>query len=217
MLLIREITKDIKTDVIVEESGIKKYYLSGITMQSNIKNKNNRFYPKEWLQREVNRHIENYVNEKRSYGELDHPDSPKINMKNVSHMFVEIKNAGNDFITKAKVIDTPNGKIVKTFIDEGAKLGISSRALGTLKLEDGINMVQEDLYLITPGDIVSDPSGPNSFVQGIKEGVEYDFIDGKIVEMIKNDIDKKYKKNMSKEEKQRLIRNLFECLMSQIN
>jgi len=170
--LIREDIFDSKAikPMIVEENGKKSHYIKGIFLQAEQKNRNGRVYPIGLLQREVKRYSDNYIAEKRSYGELGHPDNPSINLDRVSHIMTELYQDGNNFIGKAKILETPNGKIVKNLLDEGCKLGVSSRGVGTLKPQNGFQVVQDDFYLATAADIVSDPSAPDAFVQGIMEG-----------------------------------------------
>jgi hypothetical protein len=179
-LLIKEIVEDVQyiaEDVLNEEgekTGNKNYFIEGIIMQGDIKNRNGRMYPKETLMREMSRYNKNYVEAKRAYGELGHPAGPTINLDRVSHMFTELKADGSNVIGRAKVMDTPMGKIVKNLIDEGANLGISSRGMGSIrKNSQGIMEVQDDFMLATAGDIVADPSAPDAFVKGVMEGVEW--------------------------------------------
>lgn len=179
MKLIKEINEEVHyiAEDILDEEGNKKgknYFIEGIIMQGDIKNRNGRVYPSQVLVKEMNRYNENYVNKKRAYGELGHPDGPTINLDRVSHMFTELKEDGTNVVGRAKVMDTPMGKIVKNLIDEGAQLGISSRGMGSLKKNrQGIMEVQGDFMLATAGDIVADPSAPDAFVQGIMEGVDW--------------------------------------------
>lgn len=174
MKLIREEISLDNVEFIVEESGGKKsHYIKGVFMQAEKKNRNGRVYPISLLQREVKRYNDNYITEKRAYGELGHPDNPSINLDRVSHIMTELYQDGNNFIGKAKVLDTPNGRIVKSLLDEGCKLGVSSRGVGTLKPQNGFQVVQDDFYLATAADIVSDPSAPDAFVQGLMEGKEW--------------------------------------------
>jgi len=165
---------------ITEEIGGKKsLFIEGVFLQSDVKNKNGRMYPKEVLQREVKRYNEQYVKTKRAFGELGHPDGPVINLERVSHMITGLKEDGKDFVGKAKVMtNTPYGKIVESLLEEGAQLGVSSRGMGTLKKEKGANVVQDDFYLATAADIVADPSAPNAFVEGIMEGREWVYENG---------------------------------------
>jgi len=172
--LIKEEIDVSNMDFIVESVGGKKnYFIRGIFMQSEQKNRNGRIYPKSLLQREVARYNNNYVTENRAFGELGHPDSPTINLPLVSHVMTKLTEDGNNFIGEAKILDTPNGKIVKTLIDEGCKMGVSSRGVGTLKESNGCKLVQDDFYLSTAADIVADPSAPEAFVQGIMEGKDW--------------------------------------------
>lgn len=177
MKLITELNETI--NLVVEEKGGKKnHYIEGIFMQAEQKNRNGRFYPGEVLANEVRRYNEEYVEKKRAFGELGHPDGPTINLERASHMIVGLKEDGNNnFIGKAKVLDTPMGNIVKNLIDEGAQLGVSSRGMGSLKpaKNEDYQVVQDDFHLATAADIVADPSAPNAFVQGIMEGREWVF------------------------------------------
>jgi hypothetical protein len=171
MRLIKEFNESI--NYLVEDSKDPKkpnVFIEGVFLQSDLKNKNGRIYPREIMQREVNRYVEESVNTKRAYGELGHPDGPTVNLDRVSHMIVSLKEDGNNWIGKAKVMDTPMGRIVKELISEGAQLGVSSRGLGSLKEKGGINEVQDDFMLATAADIVADPSAPDAFVDGIMEG-----------------------------------------------
>ena len=175
MKLIKEIVEEVQyIGEADEKTGKKNHYIEGIIMQGDIKNRNGRIYPKEVLMREMTRYNENYVSKNRAYGELGHPSGPTINLDRVSHMFTELKEDGPNVVGRAKVMDTPMGKIVKNLIDEGAQLGISSRGMGSLKKgKSGIMEVQSDFMLATAGDIVADPSAPDAFVNGIMEGVEF--------------------------------------------
>lgn len=156
------------------EDGSKTYFVEGIIMQGDIKNRNGRTYPKEILFKEAKRYSENYVTKNRAYGELGHPAGPTINLDRVSHLFTELREEGANIVGRAKVIDTPMGKIVKSLIDEGAVIGISSRGMGSLKQNaSGVMEVQKDFMLATAGDIVADPSAPDAFVKGVMEGVEW--------------------------------------------
>ena len=163
-----------KAEYIVEEkNGKKDYKIRGIFLQSEIKNRNGRVYPKETLAKEVSRYNREFVEQKRAFGELGHPDGPTVNLERVSHMITNLYPDGNNFIGEAKIMDTPYGKIVKNLIDEGAKLGVSSRGMGSLQRgRGGEAMVGKDFYLATAADIVADPSAPDAFVEGIMEGKE---------------------------------------------
>ena len=170
------ITEEISNaEYIVEETsnGKKNYSIKGIFMQSDVKNRNGRLYPKEILQKEVLRYNREFIEKKRAFGELGHPDGPTVNLERVSHMINALYPEGSNFIGEARVLDTPYGKIVKSLIDEGARLGVSSRGMGTLTNVGGANVVKDDFYLATAADIVADPSAPYAFVEGIMEGKEW--------------------------------------------
>lgn len=186
MKLITEITETVQY-LTEENSGKKNYFIEGVFLQSEMKNRNGRIYPKSILEREVNRYIKEYVEPKRAFGELGHPDTPTINLDRVSHMIMGLKEDGNNYIGKAKILDTPMGKIVKNLMDEGAKLGVSSRGMGSLKPIKETQMVQDDYYLATAADIVADPSAPDAFVRGIMESKNWIWENGIIKEA---DIDK---------------------------
>ena len=175
----------IEVDFVTEEDENKKknYFIEGIFMQSEMKNRNGRVYPKAILQKEVKRYTEKFIDTKRAFGELGHPDGPTVNLERVSHMITELVEDGANFVGRAKIMDTPYGKIVKNLIDEGAKLGVSSRGMGSLKpVQDGLQEVQSDFYLATAADIVADPSAPDAFVSGIMEGKEWVWDNGLLKE-----------------------------------
>ena len=174
MLLITETTEDIKLICEAdEESGKKDYYIEGIFMQAEQKNRNGRVYPEKTLMKEVKRYNKEYVTNSRAMGELGHPEGPTVNLERVSHLIKEMKVEGNNIIGKAKILDTPYGQIVKNLIDEGAKLGVSSRGMGSLKKnEAGVNEVQED-FMLAAVDIVADPSALDAFVNGVMENKEW--------------------------------------------
>ena len=183
MRLITEVFEQNK--IIVEEKlgKGKQYFIEGIFLQSEIKNRNGRVYPEPTMDKEVERYTQNYIKQNRAYGELGHPDTPSINLDRVSHMITSLKKDGTNYIGRAKILDTPMGQIAKGLLDGGANLGVSSRALGSLKTnKEGVQVVQDDFMLSTAADIVADPSAPNAFVQGIMEGREWVFVDGKYVE-----------------------------------
>jgi len=157
-----------------KEGGGKDYFIEGVFMQADRVNRNGRLYRSDVLDKEVERYNNEFVKTNRAYGELGHPDGPTINLERVSHMIKSLKKEGSDYVGRAKIMDTPYGKIVKSLIDEGAQLGVSSRGMGTLKqTREGINEVQGDFLLATAGDIVADPSAPNAFVNGVMEGVDW--------------------------------------------
>ncbi len=165
-----------------KEDGKKNYAIKGIFMQADVKNRNGRVYPMEVLEREVAKYNKKFVNEKRAFGELGHPDGPTVNLERVSHMITSLKPDGKNFIGEAKIMSTPMGEIVKNLMDEGAKLGVSSRGMGSLVQKNGANYVRDDFYLATAADIVADPSAPNAFVEGIMEGKEWVWNHGALVE-----------------------------------
>ncbi len=156
-----------------KENGKKDYFIEGVFMQADIKNRNGRVYPKEIMDKEVKRYIKEFVNQQRAFGELGHPEGPTINLDKVSHMITELNEDGTNWVGKAKILSTPNGEIVKNLIDDGAKLGVSSRGLGSLEQKSDAQYVKSDFQLATAGDIVADPSAPDAFVDGIMEGVEW--------------------------------------------
>lgn len=161
-----------------KEDGSKDYFIEGIFIQSEIKNRNGRVYPKEVIKEEVARYNREFVQKQRAFGELGHPDGPTINLDKVSHLIQSLEEDGNNYVGRAKVLSTPNGQIVRNLIDDGAKLGVSSRGLGSLEQKNGAQYVKDDFQLATAGDIVADPSAPEAFVEGIMEGVEWIFENG---------------------------------------
>ena len=168
--------------LITEEAGVKSYFIEGPFLQAELKNKNGRVYPLELLVREVNRYKKEFISEKRALGELGHPDSPTINLDRVSHLIVELNQTGNDFMGRAKILDTPNGRIVKALIDDEVQLGVSSRGVGSLNTTSQGDVVGDDFFLATAADIVADPSAPDAFVRGIMEGKEWVWQNGKLTE-----------------------------------
>ena len=193
MKLITETIENI--EVLTEErNGKKDYKIKGIFMQADIKNRNGRIYPVGTLAKEVKRYNEQFINKKRAFGELGHPDGPTVNLERVSHMITSLKPEGKNFVGEAKIMDTPYGKIVKNLIDEGAQLGVSSRGMGSLQSGTQGNVVGKDFYLATAADIVADPSAPDAFVEGIMEGKEWVWDNGVLksmeVEKYKEEIEK---------------------------
>ena len=180
--LISESAEDVEYIVEEKENGKKNYKIRGIFMQADVKNRNGRVYPLEVLQKEVAKYNKNFIRENRAFGELGHPEGPTVNLERVSHMVTELHPDGKNFIGEAKIMETPMGKIVKSLIDEGAKLGVSSRGMGSLEQKNGANYVRDDFYLATAADIVADPSAPNAFVEGIMEGKEWVWDHGSLVE-----------------------------------
>ena len=185
MKLISEQWSD-DVNYLVEEdpkTGKKHAYIEGVMLQTEVKNKNGRIYPKEVMQKEVKRYTKEYIDNNRAYGELGHPEGPTINLERTSHLITDLKEDGNNFIGKAKILSTPMGNIVKNLLDDGARLGVSSRGMGSLKASNakgGVQMVQSDFQLATAADIVADPSAPDAFVDGVMEGVEWIWDNGVI-------------------------------------
>lgn len=172
MKLITENIQDI--NILVEETAGKKHlYIEGVFLQSEVKNRNGRVYPFNILNREVERYTEQYVKTGRALGELGHPDGPSVNLDRVSHRIVELRSQGSDFYGKARILETPLGNIAKSLLEEGVKLGVSSRGMGSLEERNGTNYVRDDFMLATAADIVADPSAPDAFVNGIMEGKEW--------------------------------------------
>ena len=181
MKLISEEIKDAQY-LVEETNGKKNYKIKGVFLQSDIKNRNGRIYENDILSKEVNRYQKEFIDKKRAFGELGHPDGPVVNLERVSHMITSLKSEGKNFIGEAKIMDTPYGKIVKGLIDEGAQLGVSSRGMGSLESRGGANYVGKDFYLATAADIVADPSAPDAFVEGIMENKEWVWDNGVLVE-----------------------------------
>jgi|TARA_Y100000289_G_scaffold1787_1_gene1686 hypothetical protein len=190
-LIAEEITQ---IDFLCEEKeGKKNYFIEGVFLQAELKNRNGRMYPLRTLSREVAKYDENYIQKGRALGELGHPDGPSINLDRVSHKIMSLKEDGNNFIGKAKLLDTPMGSIAKNLLDEGVRLGVSSRGMGSIRKEENCNVVMDDFMLATAADIVADPSAPDAFVDGIMEGKEWVWDNGILKESavaeIKTEID----------------------------
>ena len=190
--LISEAVEEVEYITEEKEDGGKNYKIRGIFMQADIKNRNGRVYPMEVLDEEVRKYNKNFIEQNRAFGELGHPDGPTVNLERVSHMITSLKPDGKNFIGEAKIMDTPMGKIVKNLMDEGAKLGVSSRGMGSVRQKGGANVVSDDFYLATAADIVADPSAPNAFVEGIMEGKEWVWNNGSLVEAHVADLKKKF-------------------------
>jgi len=201
MKLITETIEDIEVLTEATSNGGKSYKIKGVFMQADIKNRNGRVYPVETLAKEVRRYTNEFINKKRAFGELGHPDGPTVNLERVSHMITSLKPEGKNFIGEAKVMDTPYGKIVKNLIDEGAQLGVSSRGMGSIQQSQGRNVVGKDFYLATAADIVADPSAPDAFVEGIMENKEWVWDNGILksieVEQYKEEIEKTKRKELA--------------------
>ena len=205
-----------KIEVLTEEkNGKKDYKIRGVFMQADIKNRNGRVYPVETLAKEVKRYTTEFIDKKRAFGELGHPDGPTVNLERVSHMITSLKPEGKNFIGEAKVMDTPYGKIVKNLIDEGAQLGVSSRGMGSIQQQHGKNVVGRDFYLATAADIVADPSAPDAFVEGIMENKEWVWDNGVLksmeVEQYKQEIEKTKRKELAE-----VKSNIFKDFISKL-
>jgi len=182
MKLIKEITESV-TYLVEEKDGKKTLFIEGPFLVAETVNKNKRMYKEDVMRTEVNRYTEEYINKNRAFGELGHPDTPSINLDRVSHLIVGLHQEGNAWIGKAKILETPMGNIARNLIEGGAQLGVSSRGMGSLKMVNGVNVVQPDFYLATAADIVADPSAPGAFIQGIMEGKEWMLVEGKWTEV----------------------------------
>ena len=216
MKLIREEIESVEF-LVEQKNGKKSMYIEGVFLQGNIKNRNGRMYPMETLRREVSRYNENHIQSGRALGELGHPEGPTVNLDRVSHKIVSLKESGSNFIGKAKIMNTPMGNIAKNLIDEGVKLGVSSRGVGSLK-EDlhGCKVVGEDFMLATAADIVADPSAPDAFVSGIMEGKEWIWEGGILREQLAEKTQKRINTlvDQRKLEEQKL--NLFNDFLSNL-
>ena len=197
MKLISEHLDNIEFITEDDAEGKKNYRIKGVFMEADIKNRNNRMYPMNVLEKEVKRYNREYIQQNRAFGELGHPDGPTVNLERVSHLITKLYPDGKQFVGEAKIMDTPFGKIVKNLIDEGAKLGVSSRGMGSLEPRRDMHVVKDDFYLATAADIVADPSAPNAFVEGIMEGKEWIWDNGVVKEV---DI-AKYRAELRKESK----------------
>ena len=183
MKLISEQIQDVQYLSEEDEKGKKNYKIKGIFLKGDIKNRNGRIYPVEVLEKEVNRYSQEFINENRAYGELGHPEGPTVNLERVSHMVTSLKRDGKNFVGEAKIMSTPMGNIVSNIMDDGGKLAVSSRGMGSLQQKNGANYVNKDFYLATAADIVADPSAPQAFVQGIMEGKEWIWNNGILKEV----------------------------------
>ena len=217
MKLISESIEDIEYITEDDAEGKKNYRIKGVFLQAEVKNRNGRIYPMPVLEKEVGRYNKDYVQKNRAFGELGHPDGPTVNLERVSHMITKLHPDGKNFIGEAKIMDTPYGKIVKNLINEGAKLGVSSRGMGSLEPRRGAQVVKDDFYLATAADIVADPSAPNAFVEGIMEGKEWVWQNGAVKEMdieaYRKELDRNYERAQAREEKNAEI---FENFLSKL-
>ena len=204
--LFSEAVEEVEYITEAKEDGGKNYKIKGVFLQADIKNRNGRVYPMAVLEKEVAKYNRNFIREKRAYGELGHPEGPTVNLERVSHLTTSLVPDGKNFIGEAKIMETPMGKIVKSLMDEGCKLGVSSRGMGSLQQKGGTNYVKDDFYLATAADIVADPSAPNAFVEGIMEGKEWVWNHGALVESHVAELRKKF------DVKQRLRQSNIEAL-----
>lgn len=214
MKLITEEVASVKF-ITEEKNGKKSLHIEGIFLQADIKNRNGRMYPMETLTREVSRYNENYIKKGRALGELGHPDGPTVNLDRVSHMITSLRSEGNNFIGRAKVLDTPMGKIASSLIGEGVTLGVSSRGVGSLVEKNGVRVVSDDFMLATAADIVADPSAPDAFVNGIMEGVEWIWNNGILeqkVANIKNKVNRLVEQKKLEEHKLNLFNEFLNSL-----
>ena len=215
MKLISEEATNVEFLTEATKSG-KNYFIEGVFMQAETKNRNGRIYPKEVLVKESKRYTNEFIEKKRAFGELGHPDGPTVNLERVSHMITELVEVDQNFMGRAKIMDTPYGKIVKNLIDEGARLGVSSRGMGSLKPgKDGIQEVQGDFYLATAADIVADPSAPDAFVAGIMEGKEWVWDNGLLKEKQIQEYKDQIEKSSRKDREQTLV-SVFEDFISKL-
>lgn len=217
MKLICEQIENVRYVTEAKESGKKDYYIEGVFMQADIQNRNGRVYPVSILEKECARYMKEAVQQNRAYGELGHPNGPSINLDRVSHMIKELRQEGSNFIGRAKIMDTPMGNIVKSLMDEGASLGVSTRGMGSIRENKrGFMEVQDDFHLATAADIVADPSAPDAFVRGIMEGVEWVWDNGLLkaqkLEEMKTTIKKTSRKNLE-EAKLKVFKNFIDELV----
>jgi len=216
MKLIKELIEEENLQFITEEKdGEKRYYIEGVFMQADVKNKNGRVYGSNMLAEKVEEYSKNFIEKNRAYGELGHPSNPSINLERVSHRIISLRRDGSNFVGKAQVSSTPYGNIVKGLLEDGGKLGVSSRGLGSLMKENGILKVQSDFLIVTPADIVADPSAPDAFVEGIMEGREWVWDNGIIREKTVEDYKEIVEKTSSKELKMMKLK-LFEDFLSKL-
>ena len=216
MKLIKELIEEENLQFITEEKdGEKRYYIEGVFMQADVKNKNGRVYGSNMLAEKVEEYSKNFIDKNRAYGELGHPSNPSINLERVSHRIISLRRDGSNFVGKAQVSSTPYGNIVKGLLEDGGKLGVSSRGLGSLMKEDGILKVQSDFLIVTPADIVADPSAPDAFVEGIMEGREWVWDNGIIREKTVEDYKQVVEKTSSKDLKMVKLK-LFEDFLSKL-
>lgn len=215
MKLITEEILDVQYLVESDGKGGENKFITGIFMQAEKQNRNGRVYPLHILNKESDRYNREYVSKNRAFGELGHPENPQINLDRVSHLITSLHRDGNNFIGKAKILDTPNGKIVKSLLDGGASLGVSTRGVGSLRAHNGYQQVQDDYKLATAADVVADPSAPDAFVRGIMEGKEWVFLNGHWTEQ-NNDHAKKLIKESSRHDLEEVALKIFENYISKL-
>jgi Prohead core protein protease. len=221
MKLITEVTENMEVLVEQTDDGKKTFFIEGVFMQGNLKNRNGRIYPSDILEKEMKRYTKEFIEQKRSLGELGHPEGPQINGDRVSHLITDMKRDGDNFYGKAKILSTPMGEIVKTFIDEGVRVGVSTRGLGSVKNVNGVMEVQKDFHLSTV-DIVTDPSAPGAFVNGIMENVEYyyditsgNWVAQQVIEDIVEEVEEQYSKTVKRIDESTAAR-MFETFIRSI-
>ena len=214
MKLICEVNEDIEI-MTEEKNGQKQYFIEGTFLQGDIKNRNGRVYEFKMLRDKVEQYRKEFVQQKRAFGELGHPEGPTINLERVSHMIMELAPDGKNFYGKAKIMDTPYGKSVKNLMDEGAKLGVSSRGVGSLEEKNGANYVKDDFRLSTAADIVADPSAPEAFVRGVMEGREWIFENGLLVAKEIDEIKHSIQKASSRKLEEQMV-NAFKRFISKL-
>jgi hypothetical protein len=216
MKLICEVLDEVKLITEEKEDGKKDFFIEGIFMQADLKNRNGRIYPMPVMEKEVNRYVKEYVDTKRAFGELGHPEGPQINLDRVSHMITELKRDGSNIIGRAKILETPMGNIARNIMQGGGAVGVSSRGLGSLKEKNGIMEVQDDFTLATAADIVADPSAPGAFVSGIMEGVEWVWDNGLLkaqqIELYKEEIEKAAAKSNKRALEEAMLRTWSDFL-----
>jgi hypothetical protein len=215
MKLIKEINDNVNYTYLEEANGKKCLHIEGPFLVAETKNKNGRLYEYNTMKKEVDRYTSDYINKSRAFGELGHPESPSINLDRVSHMIVGLKEDGNQWVGKAKILDTPMGNIARSLIEGGAQLGVSSRGMGSLKNVNGVNVVQPDFYLATAADIVADPSAPGAFVQGIMEGKEWMLVNGVWTEQYVEEAKREIKQASTKDIEKVSLR-IFENFMKKL-
>ena len=214
MKLIKEIHETVNY-LVEDANGNKTLHIEGPFLVAEKKNRNGRLYEAHTLRKEVDRYTEEYINKHRAFGELGHPETPSINLDRVSHMITSLKEEGNVWIGKAKILDTPMGLIARSLIEGGAQLGVSSRGMGSLKNVNGVNVVQPDFYLATAADIVADPSAPGAFVQGIMEGKEWMLVNGVWTEQDQSQAIQQIRK-ASRQEIEEVSLRIFENFMKKL-